>query len=791
MNSNESLCPQCGSALPARAPQGLCPKCLFAALAAPTEDGGPSAGLPLPSAAELAPHFPQLEIGECLGRGGMGVVYRARQKSLDRMVALKLLAPERVGDPLFAERFSREAQALAKLSHPNIVTIHDFGQAGGFFYLLMEYVDGVNLRQAMQAGRFRPEQALAVVPPVCEALQYAHEHGIVHRDIKPENLLLDREGRVKIADFGVVKLMSGEPDKSGGVEISSETEMTGAGLTGEKGAPGTPGYMAPEQRESRATDHRADIYSLGVVLYEMLTGERPGASLEPPSRRVQVDVRIDEIVLRALEVRPEMRFATAAEFRTQVEAASLPETLVAEERADETEEPEPEPVVAHLRPWEVRWQALAPWRRRLVAGVLLVLAAGLLLACVFIDRQLEVLPGGRQIDTWNFGAGRPWLVEVSTFQSTRQTEKSLHLLTPSFACGLGAMGLLVVLGLLVQAGRGAEWCWLSMVDRSGGGRRVRWGRMLLVTGAAFLAAGNAGVLGCAIMQAVTGFSPPLLVCVFVMPGFVVPPLVGLVARHSGGRAQIVEPVRDGEPRTIVAVLTTPEDLATARGQLGLMWRRGPLVLDERRIHHECRGVRTTIPLAAIEDVSFGFLPRGMNPARLQVICVTWRDGGKRSRVLIGPSPRIFGTPGEWNRWSAEWRGLIRAAAKRATGREPGTTPAEAQGLPASAPGMLRLGLGALCFAALAALVLFLSGRERGPYQLLALSPLLAPLVGLVLVRLFPKVPAVAVVVAVALGLLGVSLSLRRHSPRPPMAPAPVEVEKTPVERGGRVEVEKR
>ena len=144
---------------------------------------------------ELAPHFPQLEIIECLGRGGMGVVYKARQKSLNRLVALKLLAPERADDPQFAERFAKEAQALAALNHPNIVTVYDFGQAGGFYFLLMEFVDGVNLRQAMKASRFTPEQALGIVPPVCEALQYAHEHGIVHRDIKPENLLLDKAGR--------------------------------------------------------------------------------------------------------------------------------------------------------------------------------------------------------------------------------------------------------------------------------------------------------------------------------------------------------------------------------------------------------------------------------------------------------------------------------------------------------------------------------------------------------------------------------------------------------------------
>ena len=202
----------------------------------------------------------------------MGVVYKARQKSLNRLVALKLLAPERVGDPVFAERFSHEAQALAKLNHPNIVTIHDFGQAGGFFFLLMEFVDGVNLRQAMKAGRFTPEQALAIVPPVCEALQFAHEHGIVHRDIKPENLLLDKDGRVKIADFGIAKML-GESDAS----TPAVPSFTGVG---------TPQYMAPEQGKAGRVDHRVDIYSLGVVLYELLTGELPAANLQEFFARV-------------------------------------------------------------------------------------------------------------------------------------------------------------------------------------------------------------------------------------------------------------------------------------------------------------------------------------------------------------------------------------------------------------------------------------------------------------------------------------------------------------------------
>lgn len=302
-------CPKCGSVLPTDAPQGLCPRCL-AALNFATETMVPNASI-LPHEApltpeELVPHFPQLEILECLGRGGMGVVYKARQKSLNRLVALKLLAPERAGDAKFAIRFAREAQALATLNHPHIVTIHDFGQARCFYFLLMEFVDGVNLRQAMKAGRFTPDQALAIVPPVCEALQYAHEHGIVHRDIKPENLLLDKTGRVKIADFGIAKIIDLD-DTTENPREDSRTTMVG-----------TPAYAAPEQQGGQA-DHRADIYSLGVVLYELLTGELPGKNLTPPSQRVQIDVRLDEVVLRALETQPELRYATVAEFRTQLE----------------------------------------------------------------------------------------------------------------------------------------------------------------------------------------------------------------------------------------------------------------------------------------------------------------------------------------------------------------------------------------------------------------------------------------------------------------------------------------
>ncbi|HOX57376.1 MAG TPA: serine/threonine-protein kinase [Candidatus Paceibacterota bacterium] len=307
----EHICPSCRKPLPAGAPQGLCPECLmkagFGSGVAP-EPGQPSrtpAFVP-PAAAEMARLFPQFEIMELLGQGGMGAVYKARQPALDRLVALKILPPETGPDTGFADRFTREARALARLSHPNIVAVHEFGQAGGLHYFVMEYVEGLNLRQLQQAGRLAPREALKIIPQICDALQFAHDEGIVHRDIKPENVMLDTKGRVKITDFGLAKILGREP--------------TAVRLTGARDVMGTPHYMAPEQIEHpQEVDHRADIYSLGVVFYEMLTGELPLGKFQAPSKKVQVDVRLDEVVLHALEKEPERRYQQASQVKTDVE----------------------------------------------------------------------------------------------------------------------------------------------------------------------------------------------------------------------------------------------------------------------------------------------------------------------------------------------------------------------------------------------------------------------------------------------------------------------------------------
>jgi len=350
------ICSICGKTLAPSAPEGLCPECLLKAGLPTGEDVGPDtetgAACPRfvpPKPEELAPLFPQLEILGLIGQGGMGAVYRARQKQLDRMVALKILPPDVGRSPSFAERFAREAKALAKLNHPGIVTLYEFGQVAQpstpdpqpLYYFLMEFVDGMNLGQLLRAGRLAPKEALAIVPQICDALQFAHDRGIVHRDIKPENILLGCEGQVKVADFGIAKLAERGGAGNSGSANAKDSDRSEASLAGGSAAAGTaalrnitgpgkilgtPQYMAPEQKaHPLEVDHRADIYSLGVVFYQMLTGELPAGKFAPPSSRMrgmQIDVRIDEIVLRALEQKPELRYQQVSEVKTLVETVT-------------------------------------------------------------------------------------------------------------------------------------------------------------------------------------------------------------------------------------------------------------------------------------------------------------------------------------------------------------------------------------------------------------------------------------------------------------------------------------
>lgn len=303
--STQKTCPQCGTVFDASL--SGCASCQIK-MGLRTGTGSIDANQfngPQISVEELSAKFTDLEILEVIGMGGMGAVYRVRQKKLDRVVALKIIRPDISDSGEFLQRFEREAKAMARLNHPNIVSIYDFGTKDGVCYYLMELVDGPDLAELCSSESLSPCESLEIVTQVCRAIQYAHDHGVVHRDIKPTNILLNREGAVKIADFGLAKLCL--PD-------DATTQLTQT-----QQVFGTPRYMAPEQIEAaKEVDHRADIYSLGVVFYELLTGELPLGRFDPPSQKIQVDVRLDDVVLRALEKHPERRYQAAHEFQTDI-----------------------------------------------------------------------------------------------------------------------------------------------------------------------------------------------------------------------------------------------------------------------------------------------------------------------------------------------------------------------------------------------------------------------------------------------------------------------------------------
>ncbi len=318
-------CVKCGLSFFQEELDGMCPKCLLDA-AYTKADGITDLLRAAPfTPEELAGYFPDLEIMELVGSGGMGAIYRVRQKELGRVVALKVLSDHLAADPSFVERFSREARVLAKLSHPNIVTLYDFGMTGRHVYLLMEFVDGVNLREAMETGEFSSSETLELAEELCSALKYAHGQGVLHRDIKPENILIDSEGRVKVADFGIAKLVGEE--EAGSVTLT----MQGSVL-------GSPHYMAPEQVESPATvDERADVYSLGVVLYELLTGKLPLGRFGPPSSEGNQDARLDGLVMKALERNRDARFQSVNEVVTQIRSCGQEEELTKVDREVDVE----------------------------------------------------------------------------------------------------------------------------------------------------------------------------------------------------------------------------------------------------------------------------------------------------------------------------------------------------------------------------------------------------------------------------------------------------------------------
>jgi len=274
------------------------------ATSAPVASGSPPEATFISSGARI--DIPGYDLLEILGRGGMGEVWRARQRSLGREVAIKLLPPKLSKDPESIARFEKEATALAALSHAHIIQIIDRGISGDQYYLVMEYVKGRSLRELINAGEISFRQALKLTLQICTAIDYAHQKQIIHRDLKPENILIDGEGQAKVADFGLAGI--GNSD--------SRLNLTATAV-----AMGTMNYMAPEQRrDAKNVDGRADIYSLGVILYEMVTGDIPIGRFKLPSERVgQLDPRVDAVVTKALETDPNARYARAGMLANDLE----------------------------------------------------------------------------------------------------------------------------------------------------------------------------------------------------------------------------------------------------------------------------------------------------------------------------------------------------------------------------------------------------------------------------------------------------------------------------------------
>ena len=246
-----------------------------------------------PEIDQLAPLFPAYHIECLIATGGMGAVYRAVQKSLDRTVAIKILPREFRQDPNFCTIFEAEAKSMARLNHPNLIGVYDFGEVNGMLFIIMEFVPGQSLFHSTHAQAIDPKEVMRLISAVCSGLAHAHENGIIHRDIKPSNILLDLQNEPKIGDFGLA-----HPVGTGHQE--------GAEIYG------TPGYTAPEVvNNPKSVNHRADIFSIGVLLHELLTGKLPADDPRPASQIAHCDLRFDAIIRRATAEVPEARYANA------------------------------------------------------------------------------------------------------------------------------------------------------------------------------------------------------------------------------------------------------------------------------------------------------------------------------------------------------------------------------------------------------------------------------------------------------------------------------------------------
>jgi serine/threonine protein kinase len=258
-----------------------------------------------PDIAQLAPLFPGYEIEFLIATGGMGAVYSAVQKSLDRTVAIKILPREFSKDAAFCASFEAEAKAMARLNHPNLISVYDFGEVDGMLYIIMEFVPGKSLFHSAHGIAIDPGEVIRLVTGICNGLAHAHSHGIIHRDIKPSNVLLDLDAHPKIGDFGLAHPV--------GRNIAEGEEIFG-----------TPHYTAPEVVNApQSVSHRTDIFSVGVLLHELLTGRLPGDHPQPASTIVHCDLRFDAIIRRATNPVPELRYASAEEIAKDLRAIAI------------------------------------------------------------------------------------------------------------------------------------------------------------------------------------------------------------------------------------------------------------------------------------------------------------------------------------------------------------------------------------------------------------------------------------------------------------------------------------
>jgi serine/threonine protein kinase len=328
----------------------------------PKSGSRPSAYWEPPTLESLGAMLPQYGFLDLLGRGGMGAVYLARQLSLDRLVAIKVLPGDVFddADATFVQRFQNEARTMGRMNHPGIVNVFDFGEAAAgagqrLLYFVMEYVEGTDVaKMVLEQKRLDPAHALAITAHVCDALSYAHLHGVIHRDIKPANILINREGQVKVADFGLAK----------GADADGKLGMTRSDV-----ALGTPDYVAPEALVlGMQSDHRGDLYAVGVMLYNMLTGEIPRGMFQLPSVKAGTDVRFDKIIVKAMQADRELRYQSAAEIRLALDEILTtpmakmeeePQVVVVEEEAAKARRPG-HAVNRHSAPVQVGHRGTAP-----------------------------------------------------------------------------------------------------------------------------------------------------------------------------------------------------------------------------------------------------------------------------------------------------------------------------------------------------------------------------------------------------------------------------------------------